>query len=106
MPIILARRVRIGADRRLWWSHNNAAWAKSLGLKATVVVSDASEPAPDLTALFVKVRDGHRSVNKAARIAVSVDLDGIKHVLGTWVQTTEGAKFWLGFALSWLTAGP
>ena len=33
---------------------------------------------------------------KAAHIAVGVDCDGIKHVLGIWVQTTEGAKFWAG----------
>ena len=32
--------------------------------------------------------------NKAAHIAVGVDMDGIKHVLGIWVQATEGAKFW------------
>ena len=32
--------------------------------------------------------------NKAAHIAVGVDMDGIKHVLGIWVQQTEGAKFW------------
>jgi putative transposase len=25
-----------------------------------------------------------------------VDCDGIKHVLGIWVQTSEGAKFWAG----------
>ena len=34
--------------------------------------------------------------NKAAHIAVGVDMDGIKHVLGIWVQATEGAKFWAG----------
>jgi putative transposase len=44
----------------------------------------------------VKVRDGHVVRNKAAHIAVGVDLDGIKHVLGIWVQATEGAKFWAG----------
>lgn len=49
-----------------------------------------------LDALVVKVRDGHQVRNKAAHIAVGVDLDGIKHVLGIWVQTTEGAKFWAG----------
>ena len=32
--------------------------------------------------------------NKAAHLAVGVDMDGIKHVLGIWVQDTEGAKFW------------
>jgi putative transposase len=49
-----------------------------------------------LDALVVKVRDGHQVRNKAAHVAVGVDLDGIKHVLGIWVQATEGAKFWAG----------
>ena len=49
-----------------------------------------------LDALVVKVRDGHQVRNKAAHIAVGVDCDGIKHVLGIWVQTSEGAKFWAG----------
>jgi len=44
----------------------------------------------------VKVRDGAHVVNKAAHIAVGVDIDGIKHVLGIWVQEHEGAKFWAG----------
>jgi len=47
-------------------------------------------------ALSVKVRDGHHVRNKAAHLAVGVDLDGIKHVLGIWVQNSEGAKFWAG----------
>jgi putative transposase len=47
-------------------------------------------------ALVVKVRDGHQVRNRSAHIAVGVDLDGIKHVLGIWVQATEGAKFWAG----------
>ncbi len=47
-----------------------------------------------LDAIVVKVRDGGHVRNKAAHIAVGVDLDGIKHVLGIWVQQTEGAKFW------------
>ena len=49
-----------------------------------------------LDALVVKVRDGHTVRNKAAHLAVGVDTDGIKHVLGIWVQSTEGAKFWAG----------
>lgn len=47
-----------------------------------------------LDAIVVKVRDGGHVGNKAAHIAVGVDMDGVKHVLGIWVQTTEGAKFW------------
>ncbi|HET9117242.1 MAG TPA: IS256 family transposase [Pseudonocardiaceae bacterium] len=49
-----------------------------------------------MDALVVKVRDGHQVRNKAAHIAVGVDLDGVKHVLGIWVQATEGSKFWAG----------
>ena len=49
-----------------------------------------------LDAIIVKVRDGAHVRNKAAHIAVGVDMDGIKHVLGIWIQATEGAKFWAG----------
>jgi len=49
-----------------------------------------------LDAIVVKVRDGAHVRNKAAHIALGVDMDGVKHVLGIWVQTTEGAKFWAG----------
>jgi transposase-like protein len=57
---------------------------------------DALYPVMYLDALIVKVRDGAHVRNKAAHIAVGVDMDGIKHVLGIWVQQTEGAKFWAG----------
>jgi putative transposase len=49
-----------------------------------------------LDALVVKVKENHQVRNKAAHLAVGVDTDGIKHVLGIWVQTSEGAKFWAG----------
>src|SRR5918999_1599675 len=49
-----------------------------------------------LDALVVKFKDGHQVRNRAAHIAVGVDLDGVKHVLGIWVQASEGAKFWAG----------
>src|SRR5215218_3798777 len=55
---------------------------------------EALYPVIYLDAIIVKVRDGGHVRNKAAHIAVGVDFDGIKHVLGIWVQTTEGAKFW------------
>src|SRR4051794_7211150 len=55
---------------------------------------EALYPVVYLDALIVKVRDGGHVRNKAAHIATGVDFDGIKHVLGIWVQTTEGAKFW------------
>lgn len=57
---------------------------------------DALYPVIYLDAIMVKVRDGAHVRNKAAHIAVGVDMDGIKHVLGIWMDTTEGAKFWAG----------
>ena len=47
-----------------------------------------------LDALRVKIRDGHRVVNKACYMAVGVDMDGIKHILGLWIADNEGAAFW------------
>ena len=55
---------------------------------------EAFYPVIYLDAIVVKVRDGGHVRNKAAHIAVGVDMEGIKHVLGIWVQQTEGAKFW------------
>ena len=45
-------------------------------------------------ALRVKIRDGHHVVNKACYMAVGVDMDGIKHILGLWIDDNEGAAFW------------
>lgn len=47
-----------------------------------------------LDAIRVKVRDNAHVRSKAAHIAVGVDIDGIKRVLGIWVQNSEGASFW------------
>ncbi|WP_370670756.1 IS256 family transposase [Kribbia dieselivorans] len=57
---------------------------------------EAFYPVIYLDALVVKIRDGAHVTNRAAHIAVGVDMDGIKHVLGIWVQASEGAKFWAG----------
>lgn len=57
---------------------------------------EAFYPVIYLDALVVKVRDGGHVRNKAAHLAVGVDIDGVKHVLGIWVQASEGARFWAG----------
>ncbi|WP_442811594.1 IS256 family transposase [Streptosporangium sp. NBC_01755] len=57
-----------------------------------------------LDAIMVKVRDNHVVRNKPAYLAVGVDTDGDKHVLGIWTAKTEpgarvageGAGFWRG----------
>jgi len=55
-----------------------------------------------LDAVMVKVRDNHVVQNKPAYLAVGIDGDGEKHVLGIWLARTpldtatagEGARFW------------
>ena len=49
-----------------------------------------------LDALVVNVKDGAHVRNKHAHIAIGVDMAGVKHVLGIWIQAEEGAKFWAG----------
>jgi putative transposase len=49
-----------------------------------------------IDALVVKVRDGGMVQNKAAYLAVGVDADGFKHVLGIWLGGDEGSSFWAG----------
>ncbi len=46
-------------------------------------------------AIRVKIRDEGFVRNKAIYIALGILPDGTKHVLGLWIEQTEGAKFWL-----------
>jgi putative transposase len=48
-----------------------------------------------LDALVVKIREGQAVRNFACYVAIGVNLDGERDVLGLWFQRTEGAKFWL-----------
>lgn len=46
-------------------------------------------------ALRVKIRDEGVVRNKAVYVALGIDREGHKDVLGLWVEQTEGASFWL-----------
>lgn len=56
---------------------------------------DAIYPILYSDALQVKVKDQGRVSNKAIYLAIGINLQGTKEVLGMWVSETEGAKFWL-----------
>ena len=45
--------------------------------------------------LLVKVRENQRVINKAIYLALGVDMEGQKELLGMWIAQNEGAKFWL-----------
>lgn len=56
---------------------------------------DPLYPIVYLDAIRIKVRsDGHVH-NQAVYLAIGINMDGIKEVLGMWIAKTEGAKFWL-----------
>lgn len=56
---------------------------------------DALYPIVFLDALFVKIRDEGHVKNKAVYLAIGINTDGLKEILGIWIEETEGAKFWL-----------
>jgi len=57
---------------------------------------DAMYPVMYLDAIVVKVRTDGRVTNRPVYIAMAIDLDGAKHVLGLWLGTgDEGSKYWL-----------
>ena len=64
-----------------------AAWqVRPLEAVYPIVFSDA---------LRVKIRDEGHVRNKAVHVALGVRGDGSKEILGLWIETNEGAKFWL-----------
>ncbi len=46
-------------------------------------------------ALRVKIREDAVVRNKAVYLALGVLPDGCREILGLWIETTEGAKFWM-----------
>ena len=56
---------------------------------------EAVYPIVYFDAIRLKVRDEGQVMNKAAYLAIGIGMDGLKDVLGIWLEKTEGAKFWL-----------
>ena len=56
---------------------------------------DAVYPIVYLDAIHVKLRASGHVQNQAVYLALAIDLEGQKELLGLWVGEAEGAKFWL-----------
>lgn len=65
----------------------------------------ASYPYVWLDALYLKVRQNHRIVNLALVIAIGVDEEGERHLLGFDLGGSEDAAFWLAFLRSLVQRG-
>jgi putative transposase len=80
-----------------WWSEEITAWQSH--------PVDPVYPILSIAAIRIKIRDGGVAANKAAHVVIGVDIDGVKQVLGIWIQQSEGAKFWHGVLTECATAG-
>jgi transposase-like protein len=58
---------------------------------------EVTYPLMFFNALCVKIRDEGLVRNKAVYVALGVTPEGTKDILGLWIETSEGAKFWLRF---------
>jgi len=58
-------------------------------------ILDPIYPIVYFDALVVKIRDEGHVRNKAIYLALGVNMEGKKELLGMWIENTEGAKFWL-----------
>lgn len=56
---------------------------------------DAIYPIVYLDCIFVKIRQDKQVLNKAVYLALGINLEGQKELLGMWFSENEGAKFWL-----------
>jgi len=56
---------------------------------------DAVYPIVYLDCIVVKIRQDKRVINKAVYLALGVNMEGHKELLGLWLAENEGAKFWL-----------
>ena len=56
---------------------------------------DSVYPIVYLDAIHLKMRSSGQVQNQAVYVAVGIDREGNKELLGIWVGETEGAKFWL-----------
>ena len=56
---------------------------------------DAIYPIVYLDCIVIKIRENQTVINKSVYLALGVNMDGHKDLLGSWVSENEGAKFWL-----------
>ncbi len=56
---------------------------------------DAIYPIVYLDCIVVKVRQDKRVINKSIFLALGINTEGHKELMGMWISENEGAKFWL-----------
>jgi transposase-like protein len=57
---------------------------------------DSIYPIVFLDCIVVKSREEGKVCNRSVYLALGINMDGQKELLGIWIARSEGAKFWLG----------
>ncbi len=66
---------------------------------------DAIYPIVYLDCIVVKIRQDRQVINKSVYLALGVNMEGHKELLGMWLSENEGAKFWLNVLTELQTRG-
>ena len=66
---------------------------------------DAVYPIVYLDCIVVKIRQNKRVINKSIYLALGINIEGHKELLGLWLSENEGAKFWLSVLTELKTRG-
>jgi putative transposase len=56
---------------------------------------DAVYPIVYLDCIVIKIRQDKQVINKSVFLALGINTDGQKELMGMWIAENEGAKFWL-----------
>lgn len=57
---------------------------------------DAVYPIVYMDCIVLKIREDKRIIRKSVYLALGINLEGQKELLGMWISENEGARFWLG----------
>jgi putative transposase len=56
---------------------------------------DAVYPIVYFDCIVIKIRQDKKVINKSIYLALGINIEGHKELLGMWISENEGAKFWL-----------
>ncbi len=56
---------------------------------------DTTYPIVYMNCIVLKIRQDKRVINKAIYLALGINIEGHKELLGMWISENEGTKFWL-----------
>jgi len=66
---------------------------------------DSTYPILYLDCIVIKCHQDKRVINKSIYLALAINCEGKKELLGLWIAETEGAKFWLSVLTELNTRG-